>query len=340
MVYTPIISHPIAMLNRIKNMISHGLKAFPYSKVFNPWIPEFIKPRFLIVAPDFTHRSAGVRALYRLCHHLNQSGYLSAVIPIPGNKIKNHSPWKVFGYNGSVDGTVVIYPEIISGNPYKASKVVRWVLNDPGLLGGEKHYDDNEVVFVYDPNKIEIVNKAIKKPVGAERVLWVGVVDPDIIYPDLETEKIFDCSFTSKGHALANKFPIDPSSGIKRLEDLTPDYASLGDVLRKTSTLYSFDHYSNLLREAFICGCDVKVINEKGVWHDPTKCDCKLNIVWHPEIREIYKTQFYDSSVVDNFIAQLPSSWSVKKSPWYLRKILLSNFIKPDHLSYYKNYQI
>jgi hypothetical protein len=309
------------MLNNFRKKISKHLSDFRNPTFFNPWIPGFIKPRFLIVTPDFTHRSAGIRALFRLCHHLNQSGYLSAVIPLPGHTIKNHSPWNVFGYKGSVGHAIVVYPEIVSGNPYKAAKVVRWVLNDPGLLGGEKHYDDNEVVFVYDPNKIEIANKAIRKPIGAERVLWIGVVDPEIIFPDAETEKIYDCSFTKKGHALAKKFPLDHSSGIKRLEELTPDYASLGDVLRKTKTLYSYDHYSNILREAHICGCEVKVINEKGVWHDPMQCNCKLNIVWDPNIKEIYKTQFYDSTIVENFIDQLPASWSVHKSPWYLRNL-------------------
>jgi len=286
---------------------------------------RMIKPRFLIVAPSFTHRSAGVRALYRLCHHLNQSGYPSAVIPFPGGNIDNFSPWNVFGYQGKIDDAVVIYPEVVSGNPYKAAKVVRWVLNDPGLLGGETSYEANEIVFAYDPNKIGIVNQAIKTPIGQERVLWVGVVDPAIIYPDPKIEKVLNLSFTNKGHVLSQKFPLAPTLGVKRLEDVTPDLSSLGDVLRRTKTIYSYDHYSNFLREATICGCEVKTINVKGEWHDPMKCDCALNILWSPDFREIYKTQFFDSRVVDNFIAELPSKWNLRKGSWFWRFVKSSN---------------
>jgi len=284
------------------------------------------QPRFLIVTPSFTHRSAGVRALFRLCHHLNCIGYPSAVIPMPGNSINNYSPWYVFGYKEEIDDAVVIYPEIISGNPYKAKNVVRWVLNDPGLLGGDKYYTDNEIVFVYDPQKINVVNAAIKTPIGLERVLWVGVVDPSIIYPDSKVEKDFDCSFCNKGYALSIQFPLDPSLGVKRLEDITPDAVSLGNVLRKTRTLYSYDHYSNILREAAICGCDVRVINSKGVWHDPEHCDCKLNTVWWPNFRQTFKSQFYDSSVVLNFLSQLPSSWTIRQKPSKWR--LIHNLMK------------
>lgn len=277
------------------------------------------EPRFLIVTPNFTHRSAGVRALFRLCHHLNCTGYPSAVIPIPGKSIDDYSPWNVFGYKGEIDNAVVIYPEIISGNPYDAEKVVRWVLNEPGLLGGEKYYADNEIVFVYDPQKINIANTAIKTPIGLERVLWVGVVDPSVIYPDDKVEKTIDCSFYNKGHYLSTQFPLDPSLGVKRIKDITPDADSLGNVLRQTRTLYSYDHYSNILREAVICGCEVRVIDSKGIWHNPEHCDCKLNIIWAPNFRQTYKKQFYDSSVVNNFISQLPSSWSIHRQTWLWR---------------------
>ena len=275
--------------------------------------------QFLIVAPSFTHRSAGVRALFRLCHHLNRSGYPSAIIPIPGQSIDDYSPWFVYGYKGEIDNTIVIYPEIISGNPYEVTKVVRWVLNEPGLLGGERKYADNEVVFVYDPQKIDITNTAIKTPIGQDRVLWVGVVDPDIIYPDSSIEKVIDCSFCNKGYSLSLKFPLDPSMGVHRLEDLTPDAHSLGDVLRRTRRLYSYDHYSNILREAAICGCEVLVIDSEGRWHDPEHCECKLNTVWVPDFRKTYKSQFHDSRVVLPFISQLQSSWSVRRQPWFWR---------------------
>jgi hypothetical protein len=268
-------------------------------------------PRFLIVTPTFSHRSAGVRALFRLCHHLNRSGYPAAVIPRPGHPIVDYPRWDVFGYQGPIDDAVVIYPEIVSGNPYQAERVVRWVLNDPGLLGGDTRYAETEVVFAYDPQKLGVVNSAVSRPIGPRRVLWVGVVDPDIIYPDPTVIKDIDCSFENKGRHLRSQFPLAPSLNVNRLEELTPDGRSLGDVLRRTRTLYSYDHYSNVLREAAICGCQVRAIDRNGVWHDPEHCNCPLNCLWAPEFRKTYRAQFHDSSVVKGFVAQLPPSWSL-----------------------------
>ena len=45
--------------------------------------------------------------------------------------------------------------------------------------------------------------------------------------------------------------------------------ASLGDVLRRTRTLYSYDHKSTILKEAVICGCRVLVVHEDGRLLDP-----------------------------------------------------------------------
>ena len=97
-------------------------------------------PVFLIAAPDFTHRSAGVRALYRLCHHLNASGYPAAMVPMPGHELRTRCEWRAPRHDGPIGDAIVVYPEVVSGNPFGAQKVVRWALNNPGLLGGDTSY--------------------------------------------------------------------------------------------------------------------------------------------------------------------------------------------------------
>ncbi|MEI7705657.1 MAG: hypothetical protein WCK73_13785 [Deltaproteobacteria bacterium] len=326
---------------------------------------------FLIVAPGYTHRSAGVRALYRLCHHLNRAGYPAAVVNWPGRSARDvlrrslHligngasamlrggsrdrklafqelrdtgyrfarrvwrqagppdlSPWDVPGYRGPLRDAVVIYPEIVSGNPLRARKVVRWVLNSPGLLGGDAFYADSEMVFAYDPQKLPAINEAVHQRIGAERVLWMGLVDPAHIYPDPTVPKVLDCSFTNKGRLLSHRFPLDPGLPIHRLEDLTPTMAALGDTLRRTRTLHSFDHYSNVLREAAISGCAVRVPDAQGIWHDPEGCDCPLNIRWTPGFRDTYAADFHDGSFVRGFIEQLETRWPIPAadSDWVAR---------------------
>lgn len=273
-----------------------------------PFISKLLhrsEPAFIVWAPPYTHRSSGIRALYRLCHHLNASGYAAAMRGggLPPNN------WLTPFYNGKINNSIVIYPEIVSGNPLKAKKVVRWVLNDPGLLGGDSFYNSDESVFVYDAQKLPVASIAVKQNLGAERVLWVGLIDPEHIYADEKIKRTLVTTFKNKGLDLSIRFPLPDNLLTQPIENITPDLASLGHVLRKTKTLYSYDHYSNLLREAVVVGCEVKVIGEDGEWHDPRLCNCKLNINWDSFLIENYAELFHDRSFIKPFIDQLRKDW-------------------------------
>jgi hypothetical protein len=288
---------------------------------------------FLICAFPYTHRSSGVRALYRLCHHLNQCGFASAILlrkkPLwfrvcryiyyflfrhkqpKGKQADIPSSWNVPFHKGAIGDSIIIYPEVVSGNPYRSKKVIRWVLNDPGLLGGDKAYPDSEMIFIYDFQKINIVNQSVSTPLTQERILWLGLIDPDCIYPDPSVPKSIDSSFTHKGHALKKHFPFPSDTSIISLEKITPNMHALGDALRRTRTLYSYDHYSNVLREAAICGCELRVMGENGVWHDPLTCQCPNNIFWSADFKETYATNFHDSSFIHRFIQEVRTRWPI-----------------------------
>lgn len=262
---------------------------------------------FLIAGMPYTHRSSGIRALYRLCHHLNSRGLPTAVVAARGERLPE---WNLFLHDGAVGNSVVIYPEVVSGNPLSARRVVRWVLNSPGLIGGDDTYDPEELVFLYDLQKLAEVNRATPTPVGPERSLWMGLVDPAVIYPDPAVPRDLQCTFTHKGAELARRVQVPVGQTIP-LESLTWDLASLGDALRRTRTLYSFDHYSNVLREAVISGCTVRVPDAEGTWHDPRACDCTPNIQWHPHIETAYVEQFHSSDFVAGFLRQVAARWPV-----------------------------
>lgn len=268
-----------------------------------------MKPVFLVWAPQYSHRSSGKRALYRLCYHLNRAGYPAAMI---APRTKPLPPWKTPFHRGSVGDAIVVYPEVVSGNPLGATKVIRWVLNDPGLIAGDRTYSANEMVFVYDPQKLGVASRAAGMALGPERVLWFGLVDPQFIYPDPDVPKTMAASFTYKGRALRDRFPLPSHEAIVAIEDVTPDMTALGDVLRRTRTLYSYDHYSNLLREAAISGVEVRTISDENpTWHDPRNCRCALNIRWHPDPVTTYASAFSDSSFVKDFVGEVGTRWKL-----------------------------
>jgi len=276
-------------------------------------------PLFVIAAPDYTHRSAGVRALYRLCHHLNAMGYRAGMVAMPGHEIHTPAPWNAPPFRGDVGDAIAIYPEVVAGNPFGARRVVRWALNNPGLLGGEPHFADDEMVFVFNPDRIAIVNRAVAVPIGQRRVLNFGLVDPRIIHPGPSRRRSVDCVYTGRRQDRRARFPLALDPAPVELEHETPTLAALGALLRRTRTLYSYDHASNVLREAAISGCAVRVVDDDGRWHDPETCTCPHNIHWDRDFRQTYGRRFRDHGFVDEFIAELRTRWDIPVPRWPYR---------------------
>ena len=276
-------------------------------------------PVFVIAAPDYTHRSAGVRALYRLCHHLNATGYSAGMIAMPGHEIHTPAPWNAPPFPGAIGDAIAIYPEVVTGNPFGARRVVRWALNNPGLLGGEPRFADDELVFVFNPDRIAIVNRATAAPIDGRRVLNFGLVDPHIIHPGPSRRRSIDCVYTGRRQDRRARFPLSPDPAPVELEHETPTLAALGALLRRTRTLYSYDHASNVLREAAISGCAVRVVDDAGQWHDPETCTCPHNIHWDRDFRQTYARRFHDQSFIEAFVAELRTRWDIPAPGWHYR---------------------
>jgi len=208
--------------------------------------------RFIIFAPPYRHNSAGIRALYLLRDYLVGYGEDALVM-----SFEERFPL--------VDGDVVIYPEIVVGNPLGAKKVVRWVLCDLGRLGGDTDFDD-ELVFAWD-------NTLMRD--GYAGILEVPVVE-DFFFDD-SRERVVNCYYVGKG-----KFR--PHGVLDGCVEITSSYPesreALAELLQSTKVLYTFDDFSGLSTEAVECGACVKVIKKDiedfALYKDPD--DVKKNL--------------------------------------------------------------
>jgi len=218
---------------------------------------------YYIVAPAYTRFSAGVRALHLLCHALNlqgQSAFLlihrrqpegaPAVDPelltprLTDDIVRHH-------HEGGIT-PITVYPETITGNPFRAPFVVRYVLNYPGLLGGDRVYARDEMVYGYSATLAEAAGHP-------EKVLFLPVSDTRYFYPPkAEAPRSGACYYAQKYSVL---HPEDNLSDGSRGFEITREFSlrELGDIFRRVELLYCYENSSTAL-EATLCGCPVVLI--------------------------------------------------------------------------------
>lgn len=131
------------------------------------------KPTYIIYSWPYSEEVGGFIALHSLCDQLRKAGRKAYIwpagIPAPETTqrfkistlpFKRRTPLNVvFRLNESfdtsvaapedLDNSIVIYPEVVSGNPLNAKNIVRWFLNKPGRLTGQVSFTKDELSFYY-----------------------------------------------------------------------------------------------------------------------------------------------------------------------------------------------
>lgn len=249
---------------------------------------------FIIFAPRFDENSGGAVVLHRLCDLLNRSGQRALLWPsreilfdpwrplyswnrqrLQRRWYRKHGPYRTFeGFltplatPADLKGAIVVYPEVVDGNPLRADHVVRWLLHRPGFHTGRIDYGRNDRYFFFqnafdDPN------------LNPDRDNLLRTV---FIRDDLYRQVHFGprsgcCHILRKGagrpmqHDVANSILIDGLSH--------PEAAA---VFNRVQTCISYDPYTMYSQFAALCGCDSVVLPEEGMTEES----------WYPDPRDRY----------------------------------------------------
>lgn len=198
--------------------------------------------KYLIWSYDYSHASAGYKVLHRLCHELNAVGQ-EAYVGFP----RTNPIWNTPYHESPLEGDwTAIYPEVVSGNPWHAPRVVRYVLNNPGKLGGDPTYDPSEIVFVYS----ELFNDM---GVGPERILMLPTVETDI-YIDRGLPREGALVYVGKGRKTRDLDAAEVTM------EMRLDRYQLADAMNRATVLYTFDNMTGMVDIARLCGCPVVII--------------------------------------------------------------------------------
>jgi hypothetical protein len=98
----------------------------------------------------------------------------------------------------------------------------------------------------------------------------------------------------------------------------TPSYQHLGDLLRRTKTLYSYDHATLLFHEALISGCEILQVHRDGLVVDPRTCSregrpCATfeNDSWPAaDLVKTYVAQWHDTTPAQVFAERVLTEFS------------------------------
>jgi len=253
-----------------------------------------MKP-YVIVTPGYTEKSWGVRTLHQLCHLLNLMEVPAYLVFL--NREATNPGWTTpTARRSHIRDGIVIYPEIIPNNFLDAPRVVRWLLNRPGYINGQR-IDCGRDDYVMAWSRIVDDTKPI---------LNLQISNEGIFHPHQTPERAGDLFYLGKGNPAA-RLPDLEQGKTQITREWPANHRDLADLLRRSRMVYSYDALSGINYEATLCGA-LCVILPNGPYTrtDIAKGELGLNgIAWGTGPEEI-----------DRAWRTLPDAW-----PRYLETI-------------------
>jgi hypothetical protein len=203
--------------------------------------------KYLVWSFDYYPDSAGQKVMHRLCHELNEAGQ-KAYVAYPLRNPDWNTPYQPRPFPSYKRDWMAVYPEIIKGNPWRAPRVVRYVLNHPGKLwDSDKTYPADEIVYCYS----ELFNDIGLPP---ERIMYLPAIELDI-YQDHHLPREGEVYYVGKGQKSR-----DLPGAVEITDDLKRDQHLLAETLNRATLLHCFDNATAMVRIALLCGCPVRII--------------------------------------------------------------------------------
>lgn len=207
---------------------------------------------FIVWSPSLDYGSGGCLALHKLADLIAKLGENSYIVC---DKTYEDSSAKLISNVEKIDDrTMLIYPEVIRGNPYDSKYVTRWLLNTPGVCGGDGIFGENDLIYKYQ-NYFKAPDESKVK--GELRTLYLNI---DNFY-DKHLERVGDSFLVKKGkYKILDKHSPD---SINIDNYLGNEY--LSDVFNKTNRFISYDTMTFHSVQAALCGCLSIIIPDEGV---------------------------------------------------------------------------
>jgi hypothetical protein len=165
------------------------------------------------------------------------------------------------------DNVITIYPEVISGNPFNAKNVVRYVLYYPGWHAGDKQYSNNELIITY--------NNEYVKDTKYDNAFVLTVLNPKLNIMSNHNKKrnkigllVRKCKDFEYKMNLLNEYKHLIKLPVISIDDeinKCTDLRNLSKIYNTISLFISFDPHTYHSTMAALCGCTSVVIPSKEI---------------------------------------------------------------------------
>jgi hypothetical protein len=242
---------------------------------------------FVIWSLGFSASVGGSIVLHYLCHLLNSMGHQAYIWP--GARWPNHSigtisenrnieiaqrVWRIaknkirrdtfylhpdlqtpVARPEDIENAIVVYPEIVDGNPLGCERVVRWFLHKPGYHTGAMNFGENDLRFYYQEYFIDDgLNKT------SEDILRVRWLRDDIYSQQNFHPRSGTCYMIRKGQ---DRPDVAKPSQSKRLDNY--GHRKVADIFNQKKLFFSYDLYTMYCTYAAMCGCIPVVVPRRDV---------------------------------------------------------------------------
>lgn len=236
--------------------------------------------KFIIYTGSYNENNGGIIALHKLCDLLNRAGQNAYLWnwdkPVfhaknPWNYIKKYIKYfrrtvfhpfqymtdfitPIASYKDLKD-SIIIYPELIHGNPLKAENVVRWFLHKPGYHSGQTLYGENELYFFYQ----SVFNDPKINP-HDDHFLQTIFIRDDIYYQTNFAQRHGTCYILRKGKGRTIIHDLNDSILV---DDLS--HKEMAKIFNQVKMCISYDTYTMYSRFAALCGAISVIVPEEGI---------------------------------------------------------------------------
>jgi hypothetical protein len=241
--------------------------------------------KFVFYTPHYDDNSGGSIAIFKMAHLLNQAGHDARIwhwtrlhanevrvingkitkeflIPSGISRVDIDCPYPIVEATPEdVSDSIVVYPEVIEGNPLGARRVVRWLLNKPGAITGVTSFGFDDLILYYN-------DQFLPNGVVANEEFMIKVTDwkTNIYRGDYVGERKGIYFMVRKGRDVPLNY--HPKDAIQ-VDGLS--HAELAGIFSVAKMFISYDLYTAYSTYASLCGCDSVLVPRRGMSREQWK---------------------------------------------------------------------